>query len=66
MKGMASTQMTPTTDREEDLLALIVEMEGEYKHEIDRTQFSWGVTTVIVSFLALIYGTIVGVNLCPK
>lgn len=58
--------MSPSTDREEDLLALIVEMEAEYKHDIDRTRFSWGVSTVLVSFLALIYGTIVGVTLCPK
>ena len=58
--------MTPTTDREEDLLALLVEMEAEYKHEVERTKFSWGVTTVIMSFLGLVYGTIVGVNLCPK
>lgn len=58
--------MAPTTDREEDLLALLVEMEAEYKHEIERMKFSWGVTTVIMSFLGLVYGTIVGVNLCPK
>ena len=58
--------MSPSTDREEDLLALIVEMKTEYKHELDRTKFSCGVATVLMSFLGLLYGTIVGVTLCPK